>query len=292
MRIRILPDCNYKAIFSNGKTLRMKLDANKLFYPQLKPELEDVAINDKCFAACPYCYVSAKSVGVNFTDVERKIRDVYGRLDIKERPFQVAIGGAGEPTLHPNFESILETFSELEIVPNYTTNGMHLTQKILDYTKKYCGGVAVSYHRRITQYFYSALTRYIESDIKTSVHFIIGEPGSADEFCRLYEEVSHLNLYYFVILPYQVAGRAMKIDAEVEWIKLFGFIKSMKLKNRLAFGALFYDFFKRRPDLIEGLDLDITEPEVFSGYRIMDDTYKILRISSYNLNPKNFLITI
>ena len=67
----------------------------------------------------------------------------------EHRPYQVAIGGAGEPTLHPDFCEVLKTSRELDIMPNYTTNGMHLSDKILYATKEYCGGVAVSTHKHL-----------------------------------------------------------------------------------------------------------------------------------------------
>ena len=56
----------------------------------------------------------------------------------------------GEPSLHESFCEFLETLFYLGIVPNYTTNGItiaedsDLSTKILDYTSRFVGGVAVS----------------------------------------------------------------------------------------------------------------------------------------------------
>lgn len=52
IRIRSYPEANYKAIFFNGKTIRQKHDTNKPFLIPPTTEIEDVAINSKCYANC------------------------------------------------------------------------------------------------------------------------------------------------------------------------------------------------------------------------------------------------
>ena len=79
-----------------------------------------------------------------------------------DKPFQIAIGSSGEPTVHPDFCNFIETVYNTNVVPNYTTNGIILSywnkpgkryfllaNKILDYTKKYVGGVAVSFGNKV-----------------------------------------------------------------------------------------------------------------------------------------------
>lgn len=156
-----------------------------------------------------------------------------------------------------------------------------MNQEILEVTKEFVGGVAVSYHPHIKQAFYKGIDNLLKYNIKTNVHFILGEEGSTEKFWQLYKELDTLE--YFVILPYQAVGRAKKISVELEWQKFFQSIKNIKLNN-IAFGALFYDYLMENDT--KHLDLDIYEPEVFSGYRLFDDSYNILRKSSYDLRPK------
>lgn len=52
MKIRIDTKANYKAVFFNHKTIRMRLDSKMPITTPKHPEIEDVAINSKCFAAC------------------------------------------------------------------------------------------------------------------------------------------------------------------------------------------------------------------------------------------------
>jgi len=87
MRIRQYSDSNYKSVFFNGKTVRMRLDNNKPILSIPTPELEDVAINSKCFANCSYCYTSALKSGSNFTNIVDKANSVWGSLPLNERPF-------------------------------------------------------------------------------------------------------------------------------------------------------------------------------------------------------------
>jgi sulfatase maturation enzyme AslB (radical SAM superfamily) len=58
MRIRTDVKANYKAIFFDYKTVRMRIDNTKPITVPKHPEIEDVAINSKCLANCSYCYIN------------------------------------------------------------------------------------------------------------------------------------------------------------------------------------------------------------------------------------------
>ena len=75
MKIRTYPESNYKAIFFNGKTIRQKINDDLPFKVTKTPEIEDVAINSKCFAQCSYCYTSATKKGTNFENIIQKAKD-------------------------------------------------------------------------------------------------------------------------------------------------------------------------------------------------------------------------
>jgi len=284
MRIRTFIEHNYRGIFHRGKTIRQKVDKDKSFSALPYAELEDIGINTRCLANCSYCYTSAIKNGKDFDNIVDKALDVYGNMSLNERPFQVAIGGSGEATIHKDFVEFVKTVKSLDILPNYTTNGMHLTEQILTATQDHCGGVAVSYHPHIQKTFFGAVEKLSALDTMLNVHFIVGEPGSTKKFVDLYEKIVD-KVDYFVILPYQVAGRAKEVETAKEWDELFDFLQKNELE-KLAFGALFYDYMQNKKEKVQNLDLDIYEPEIFSGYRLFDDSYKTLRKSSYDLRPK------
>jgi len=288
MRIRLDRNANYRATFlPSGKTLRFKIDPSKPFAAPATPEIEDVAINDKCLANCSYCYTSATKDGKNFDNICRKAEVVWGSLSPQERPFQIAIGGAGESTLHPNWVDFVRTVRDLGILPNYTTNGMHLSDDILSATAEYCGGVALSWHPHISRVFTEAVKKLTSIKSRVNFHIIVGTPQSLEDAKRLYEQYNEV-VEYFVILPYQAAGRGTSIEVESTWKECFAWISGVN-SRKFAFGALFYDFLKRYPTQ---LDMDVYEPEIFSGYRVLNETFRTLRKSSYDLRPKSQQLTV
>lgn len=283
MRIKTDVKANYKAVFNNGKTIRLRLDPNLPISTPQYAEIEDVAINNKCAAACSYCYTNALKSGSNFTNIVDKAIEVWDK-PLNNKPLQIAIGGAGESTLHPDWIEFVKTVNQLDITPNYTTNGMHLSDDILAATEQYCGGVAVSYHPHIDKVFHSAIDKLSSIKTQLNTHLIIGSEKSlidAQSLFDLYQD----DIKYFVMLPYQAAGRASHIEVNNTWRLMFEWISSLDKasRNKFAFGALFYDWL-----LLNKIDLkiDVYEPEIYSGYRIMDDSFKTLRKSSYNLEEK------
>ena len=227
------------------------------------------------------CYTSALSTGTNFPNIIERFRNFFEPLG-ENRPYQVAIGGAGEPTLHPDFCEVLKTSRELDIMPNYTTNGMHLNDKILDATKEYCGGVAVSTHKHLK--WGNAVDKLLNKKIRTNLHVIVGEEGSFDYMKACWEIFPEVETV--VILPYQAQGRGKAIDEKIkveEWQKCAKLVQEHK-GFKFAFGALFYPFMKEHPELFP--DVKVYEPEVFSGYVMFDEEKPFVRKSSYNLEAK------
>jgi MoaA/NifB/PqqE/SkfB family radical SAM enzyme len=284
-KIREFKEHNYRAIFNEktGQTIRIALDPRKPIGSLEHPELLDVSFGTKCLANCSFCYTSAIKNGENYPRLVQKIESWFGWLDENQRPFQVAIGGGGEPTLHPEFPTAVKRFRELGIMPNYTTNGMHLNEEVMDATVKYCGGVAVSCHPHLDKVWKKAVQTLTDANVRTNLHIIVGEPGTADRFFNIYEEFQD-KIEYFVLLPYQAAGRAKAVETEGEWRELFSRLLKMERKN-IAFGALFYEFLLANQEEYGAFDISLYEPEIMSGYLMMDDDMYVRR-SSYDLRPK------
>jgi hypothetical protein len=278
VKTRTFPEHNYKALFVNGKTMRLRHDQSMPITCSNKyPEFMDVAINDLCYGACPYCYVEATHKGKNYSNVLGKIDHYFGSMTENQRPFQVAIGGAGEPTLHPEFPQILERFAYYGILPNYTTNGMHLNQEILDATVKYSGGVALTCHPHLDKHWQRAIP-VLQDITRLNLHIIIGDKQSVMRFCHIYERWQSV-IDYFVLLPYQPVGFAKPIDTAFDY--LFNELKALGNFRNIAFGAFFHEHLKDRP----WLGMSLYEPEMFSKYLDMDKM--TLYPSSFDLTPIN-----
>lgn len=285
MRVRVDAKKNYKAVFNrDGFTIRQKIDPFKPF-GTVSPEVEDVAINNKCLANCPYCYTNALSSGINFNDIISKIKKVYNK-PLNELPFQIAIGGAGEPTLHPDFVNFLEVVHDMGIMPNYTTNGMHLSDTILNTTYKLGSSVALSFHPHMTKVYNKAINQLRAKNINTNVHVIIGAPHSLEHLKFVIARDINL-LKFIVLLPYMPVGRAPEEPKRLQvWQECFNWAYDyISDHSKVAIGALFLPFLENRL-LHSNFEFNIYDPEAFSGYRILDDRYETLFKSSYNLTPK------
>jgi len=260
MKVRVLPESNYRAIYSNGKTLRLAIDP-RLPIKQLDyPEFYDVKITSACNGGCPYCYQSSNSDGEHYADVPEKVRRLFGGMTENQRPFQVAIGG-GEPTLHPQFDEICKTFSELGIDPNYTTNGTSMTDAVMETTMRYVNGVAVSCHEHLP--WRDGVRTLLDAGIYTNLHIIISDDASVDSFLAIRNEFAG-KVKYFVLLPMVAQGRA---TSEMTcWPYLREQLGALDSRKDIAFGAMFYPYLR---DVDWGISL--YEPEAMSRYLVMDD---------------------
>jgi hypothetical protein len=106
------------------------------------PELCDVKITDFCAANCAFCYQSSTTKGRHAAmDDITKVADMCRDMGV----FEVAIGG-GEPTEHPDFASILRSFTSRDIVPNFTTFSDKWLgdEKLVKAVSETVGGIGVS----------------------------------------------------------------------------------------------------------------------------------------------------
>jgi len=139
------------------------------FWSNDAPELIDISITNWCDKGCSICYRNSNDNGHHM-----KLED-YENIMIQAKEigvFQVALGG-GNPNQHPDFCRILElTRKKYGIVPSYTTNGRGLSKDILEYSKKFCGAVAVSYYEPQDE-FNEAIELLLNYNIKVNVHFVL-----------------------------------------------------------------------------------------------------------------------
>lgn len=276
-RIRVSMESNYKGIYLDGVTYRLPLDPSKPMAELKYPEFYDVKLTETCHGACKYCYMDSKPTDPHASDICKKTLEYFGSLSLNQRPFQVALGG-GEPTLHPEFCDVLKTFHDLGITPNYTTNGMFIenwgkAQDIFAATLKYCGGVAISCHPHLDEYWRFAATRFADLSTRLNFHIIISDRDSIDRFVKIYNAFKDV-VDYFVLLPYGIQGRAVPKEIDYEYL-----IKvSPTNTSKIAFGANFHQMLTSNPG---NFKVSLYEPEMFSKF--LD--YKDMKLypSSFNL---------
>lgn len=89
----------------------------------------------------------------------------------KGHVFQVALGGRGDPDMHPDIVKILHYCDHHGITPNFTTSGFGLKDELLPIIKQYCGAVAVSWYR--TDITLNTIQHLLDYGIKTNIHYVL-----------------------------------------------------------------------------------------------------------------------
>ncbi len=263
IKIREFKEHNYRAVWFNGKTIRMTINPKREITELKYPEFYDIKITGYCEGQCPWCYMDSSKEDYHYEDIVDKVKSYFGPMTLNERPFQIAIGG-GEPTTHPEFVNVLKTFKELGIEPNYTTNGMCDDKVIVAAAKEFCGGVALSCHPHLRSYWERAAGKYFLENIKLNFHIIISDAESIDYFTVIYNKWKD-KIDYFVLLPYTTQGRAVTKD--IDWKYLVD--KLPKTTQKIAFGAGFYQYLLRKDHDIK---VSLYEPEIMSKFISLEGT--------------------
>ena len=290
---RFYPDHNYNAIWCNLKTIRLGEGKAKALPPS-ESEFYDVGINTKCNAECPFCYVSASGNGINYPNIcetWKKWMDTFwekhgNNVTLTNKPFQIAIGSTGEPTIHPEFCEFLETVYNTGVVPNYTTNGIILSKdtplakQILEATSKYVGGVAVSFGNEVLrEYAQRAVINLINyGNTNINIHHIISDKESVDMFIAEWLRYGDSILYH-VLLPLMPAGRSESGIEDGVWEYLEDMIQKHEIKN-VAFGAHFIKYLRNSK-----IKTWLYDEESFSKNIILTPNKVQITPSSFDLNP-------
>ncbi len=272
-RTRREESANYSAVYINGKTIRVPLDPKKPITELRFPEFFDLSPGNKCAGGCDYCYAGALKNGVHYKNLVQKVNDFFGKMTINQRPFQVAIGGEQEPLENPEFWDMCRALRELQIVPNYTTNGMFVNDKAVELTQKVSGGVAVTLHPHLEKFWRRALSRFAEAKVKLNVHTIISDRASIDLTAQRYKEYVDSGMVdYFVLLPYMPYGHAKNNPQAIDYDYFYKWLETIYKDGKVAFGANFYNFIVKHADVF---NVSLYPPEIMSKYIVMDDRMQV-----------------
>ena len=295
IKVRALPEYNYRAMWYNLKTIRFGEENEEI--KELPPhisEFYDVSLGTMCNLECPFCYVSASHNGRNFENVcelWREWMSMYQEKKVKNvtftnKPFQIAIGSTGEPLCNPYFAKFLQTVYETNVVPNYTTNGVILSnlddpwcQEILEATSNFVGGVAVSFGNASVRVRAMRAIQHIlkYGNCKVMIHHIISDKTSVDEFVA-YARNFGTDIHYHVLLPLMPHGRSTSGLKPGVYKYLEESIIKNDIKN-VAFGANFYPYLSDSK-----LPVNTYPQEAYSKNIILDNKI-IITPSSFDLTP-------
>lgn len=168
------------------------------------PQLIDIGIMERCVCANK-CKVDCYQKAICRTGNNMSVDDYRSIMEQgKGKLFQVAVGGAGDPDTHENFEDILRISREYGIVPNFTTSGIAFTPEKAELCKKYCGAVAVSEHN--ADYTRAAIKMLLDAGVKTNIHYVLSAESIDDAIDRLRNNGFDKGINAVVFLLYKPIG--------------------------------------------------------------------------------------
>ena len=184
------------------------------------PNLIDIGVMGHCIhgkaGLCAKAGIGCYQNGLTIEKPNMSVEDFKWIVEqCKNKSNQFALGGRGDPDQHEHFEELLILCRENNIVPNFTTSGYGLTKRIAEVCKKYCGAVAVSWYR--SDYTLNAIKMLIDADVKTNIHYVLGNNTIEEAINRLYNDSFPEGINGVVFLLHKPAGQGtqqnvLKVD--------------------------------------------------------------------------------
>lgn len=208
------------------------------------PELLDVGIMGHCIhgksGLCVKAGVECYQDGLHSNQQNMKIEDFRWIAEqCKNQTYQFALGGCGDPDRHEHFEEFLKICRECNIVPNFTTSGLGMTEHIARLCKEYCGAVAVSWYR--SSYTIKAIETLLSAGVKTNIHYVLSKDTIQEALHRLKNKLFPEGINAVVFLLHKPVGlgsqeNVIQLDNDyfVEFIK---YVTENKLYYKVGFDS-------------------------------------------------------
>lgn len=253
------------------------------------PELLDIGIMQTCVCSSK-CNVDCYQKACDRTGKNMSLEDYISIMEqCKGKTFQIALGGAGDPDTHENFEEILKTTRKYGMVPNFTTSGITMTEEKAKICKKYCGAVAVSEH--FSDYTEKAIKMLIKNGVKTSLHYVLSNKTIDDAIERLKTNSFYSGLNAIVFLLYKPVGLGKKENIltpdDKRLVEFFNLIDTNKFSFKIGFDSCTCSGLINFTKNINLDSLDYCEGARFSAY--IDANMNMMPCSFANQNSEWFM---
>ena len=196
---------------------------------------------------------------------------------------QVALGGRGDPNKHPNFSKMLEYCRKHNVVPNYTTSGIDLTDNEIEISKM-CGAVAVSDYGK--DFTYDALKRFMDAGIKTNIHQIFDSKTfhkctsliKGIDYWSGRVDIDRLNAVIFLLFKPQGSGKQLKFlqPTEIQLEVMANRILEPECKFKVGMDSCLANHVLKytTPAPLQAMSIDTCEAARMSGYITPDMKFK------------------
>ena len=225
------------------------------------PSLLDIGIMGHCPNKCSFCYQD------HIYEPHMSLDDFMKIIDqVKDSTNQVALGGRGDPNLHPSFKEIIEYCRKNNIIPNYTTSGINLTDEQIEISKQ-CGAVAVSAYDK--SFTFDAIRRLTKNKILTNIH-MIGSKNNYSKICdilvgknpwKLAIDIDKIFAVIFLLFKKTGAGKHLDQNLTIDQISNIGdlaFQQDNKRLYHIGFDSCFINHFMNM-NKIDSLTADVVD---------------------------------
>lgn len=250
------------------------------------PSLLDIGIMGSCEHKCSFCYQG------HTNRPNMKFGHFTSIIDqVKHHTNQVALGGRGDPNKHPHFKQIVEYCRKNNVIPNYTTSGINLTDDEIKISKL-CGAVAISDYERL--FTYKALQKFIDAGIKTNIHQIFMKNTYFKCFRIIQGHIpgywkfnwKKLNAIIFLLFKPQGAGRTVSYltptDEQIKHVSQYIFKPKSKFKIGMDSCLINHVLKYADPTPIQRMSIDTCEGARMSGYITPDMKFKPCSFANKN----------
>ena len=254
------PKYNFVEFFNpqNGTLIRtniIKKNVETAIEPYMRsfPELIDIGVMGTCYAGLSgICRNAGVDCYQNATTYQRKNMSVEKYETIitqcKSKTFQVALGGAGDPNKHENFEQLLRITRDNNIVPNLTTSGYNISEHEIELMKTYCGAVAVSFYSTLNKNGFetnmntiSTIHKLIACGCITNIHYVISTQNIDEVIFRLENNMFPDGINAIIFLLYKPVGLASKdkmlTASDPRYLKFLELIANNKTDFKIGFDS-------------------------------------------------------
>ena len=272
LRVRVDTKGNYRAIFLDGNILRSKLYQSMRAGTPDTPESEEVSI--------------VSSLGVDYSGIVEKAKDIWGTLPAHRRPFSILLSEMGESTKHTDWISFVRAVHSLDIAVHYNTNGMYLSPDIVKATEDYCAGVTLFYYSHMPVTFTAAVDKIGKiPDILFNCAITVNTSSALTNVKDLFNKYKDV-FDFFIISPYSVPMVTSSSETESAWKDLLLWVGLLpeERRSQFYFSPMSKSLLEKHKEIFP---MVLYDPEVFHGYRMLDDSYNVLRNSRFVLTPKS-----
>jgi hypothetical protein len=151
------------------------------------PSILDIEISSgKCFGNCKFCY---KSNGINNDDINNMSLEVFNKIlsKIDKKLLTQVAFGLCDIDSNLSMWDMFKSCRKYNIIPNYTNNGLGITDEHARLSAELCGAVAVSIVNK--EQSFNAIEKFCNAGMtQVNIHFMLAQE-TYDSALLLLEEI-------------------------------------------------------------------------------------------------------